>query len=86
MPRMVNGDRLFTHLTLKLFLPGNKKRIVRNLKPPQGMYINSTIIEAQLMAAAKEIDRKFPQHEYRLVPTGPASFNFVWVREKAANA
>jgi hypothetical protein len=86
MPRGINGERLYPSMTLKLFLPDNKKPFVRILRPPRGLYFNAELIEKQLLAAATEIEQKLPGQEYRLVPIGPAAFNFVCAGEKAATS
>lgn len=64
-------------IRVKFFQPGNKKYGQRVLHAPPGKVFTSDGIDAQLKRLADEIETKFPQWEYSLVPTGPNSFNFV---------
>lgn len=86
MPRAINGARLFSSMTLKLFLPEKKKPLVRVIRPPRGLYLDAEIIERQLLAAATELEQKVPNCEFRLVPIGPAAFTFVYAGKKEATS
>jgi hypothetical protein len=43
-------------------------------------------IDAQLAHTAEEIEKRWPDEEYRLVALGPNRFNFVHVGRKAEGA
>lgn len=70
------------HLQVRVFEPGNKKSVLKTLRPGPRRTFTEEGIDAQLKQIADNLEKYFPQHEFRLVPLGPDSFNFVWERER----
>lgn len=73
-------------LRVKIFAPGNKSSRLLILKAPAGTAWTEQGIENQLKHLAGQIETAWPVHEFRLVPTGKANFNFVWDRERTASS
>ena len=71
------SEQLWKLIRVKFFQPGNKKFGQRVLHASPGKAFTAKGIDEQLAHLADEIETKFPQWEYSLVPTGPNSFNFV---------
>jgi hypothetical protein len=66
------------NIRIKVFLPGNKRSIRKVFYSPPGQFWTAEGIQAQLEHTAKQIEQRHPGEDYRLVPLGPAEFNFVW--------
>ena len=78
--------KAFHNIRVRIFMPGNKRSIQKTFSAGPGRVWNAEGIEAQLMHTAGQIENFHPGHEYRLVPIGPAKFNFVWIGERQATA
>lgn len=74
-------NALFRNIRIRIFSPGNKRSTRKIFSPPAGKYFTAGGVNAQLGHTAAQIEKNFPGHEYKLVPLGPAEFNFVWIRE-----
>lgn len=74
---------LFTGVHITIFYPGNKrkKRIVHRPQPGMG-FVTDKGVDMVLVKTADQIDKAFPNEEYGMVQTGPASFNFVWRKSR----
>lgn len=73
---------LITSITVKIFTPHNTRAKKKILTPPQrGTGWNSSHIDQILHNIAEDLEKRYPGHEYRMVPIGPKSFNFIWVAE-----
>jgi hypothetical protein len=75
------GEPLYPKVKAKIFLPGNLKHVVKELRAPAGRGITADGIDKWLKEISDAIEKQFPGHEYRLVSLGANSFNFVWERQ-----
>jgi len=76
-----DGARLYKRMQIKIFPPAGKTRTFK-LRAPAGKWLTAETIEKQLEQAVEGIEKAFPRHEFRLVPIGPAAFNFVCAGER----
>jgi hypothetical protein len=69
------GNPLFEKLEVK-FIVGDtvKKRVMKAPAPP---YYTEENIQAQLELIADELEKKFPQVNWRMAELGPDRFNFI---------
>jgi hypothetical protein len=83
--RMISreGERLYKHMIVKVFLPGNNRAVIWRMNAPNGKGFTVDAMEAELVRVAERVEQHFPAHEHRLVPVGPCRFNFVWEKEKS---
>lgn len=65
------------NIRVRIFLPGNKKSQRQTITAPAGKEWNDSGIESCLERIADNIEKQFPQEEYKLVALGSAEFNFV---------
>jgi hypothetical protein len=80
--RSKSGEVLVKRIHVKVFLPQNRRRLVRHVCAPDGRGFSWHDINAQLRAISDQIEKEWPGEEYAMVPTGPDSYNFVWLRTK----
>jgi hypothetical protein len=78
--RTIHGEPLYKKAKAKIFLPGNQKHMVKEMRAPAGRGFKAEAIDKWLKDLSELIDKQFEGHEYRLVPLGETSFNFVWER------
>jgi hypothetical protein len=76
-----NGVRLHKRMQVKIFPPAGRTRTIK-LRAPAGKWITAEGIDQQLGQVAEGIEKAWPRHEFRMVPIGPAAFNFVCAGEK----
>ena len=76
-----DGARLYKRMQIKIFPPAGKTRTIQ-LRAPAGKWITAETIEKQLEQVVQGIEKAWPRHEFRLVPIGPAAFNFVCAGER----
>jgi len=79
--RSKDGETLYKKVKAKIFARGNQKHFVREWRAPAGKGINEDGVAKWLKSLADAIEKNWPGHEYRMAELGPASFNFIWVRE-----
>lgn len=73
-----NGERIYRRIDVKVFLPDGTFKRERLQAPPKSGFSPENIDKA-LTAVADNIERQFPQFDYRLVPLSAYQFNFVCV-------
>lgn len=73
-------------LRARIFQPENRASFTKFFIPPAGSLFSEAGLEAAVATVLADIKRKLPDHEYRAVKIGPASFNFVWVAKVASAA
>lgn len=83
--RSAEGQKLYKAVVFTVFTPGNKSSRRYKVTAPAGKGFHAEGIEEQVGTAIDKVERWFPGHEYRLVPTGPTDFSFIWVCEKPAD-
>lgn len=64
-------------VTVKVFHPGNKKFERQVLHAPPRRLFTGDGVNQILLRTINKIEEKFPSEDYRMVPIGPAAFNFV---------
>jgi len=70
---------LIRRLKIKIFHPpDNKSYKLLIINAGSGKYFHAVGIENELMRIASKIEEQFPEFEYRMVPTGTDSFNFIF--------
>jgi len=70
---------LIRRLKIKIFHPpDNKSYKLLIINAGSGKYFHAVGIENELMRIADSIESSFPEFEYRMVPTGTDSFNFIF--------
>lgn len=81
-----SGDRLYRKVTISVFSPDNKAVKRNRLYAGIKRGYTAENIETILRNAAEQVEKRFPQHEYSLVPVGPTEFNFVSLGRKRVAA
>lgn len=76
-----NGERLYKSLVIKVQQPGTSKMIKSLVRAESGRGMNSDYIEKVLVKIADDLEKKFPEVPFRLVPLGPTAFNFTIQQE-----
>jgi hypothetical protein len=71
---------------VKIFHPGNKRSRMRIFRAGAGKGYTAKGVDMVLASRADWIEKSLAGHEYKLVPIGPFSFNFVHVGERAEEA
>jgi hypothetical protein len=64
-------------IKIKVFAPGNKSKTVHVYEAGNGRAFYPQTVEHLLGRVCEEVDKAYPGEKYKLVPTGPASFNLV---------
>lgn len=69
---------LFTKISIRVFSEHNagSKLFTQHARP--GHAFTEEGIEEYLARVAGQVEKRFPNSEYDLVPLGQAHFNFVW--------
>lgn len=71
------GRTLHRRVEIKTLFPsGRVKRQVFRAGPKQGFHDGG--IDQILEQCAADLEKRFPQFEFRLVPRGPAAFSFIY--------
>jgi hypothetical protein len=73
-------------VNVKIFAPGNKKFERVQFAAPAGKALTESGVNNALMQAVEMVEKKYQNHEYKLVPIGKYDFNVVWVSEKKDDA
>lgn len=87
-PKSGTGERIHRRVIVKVFDAAGTMTAHRILRAKPGHGIGAEGIEGILFQVADELEAKYPDDDFRLVPIGEAQFNFVWrgKRGKAASA
>jgi hypothetical protein len=72
------GETLHKRLIVRVFSPENKASYLVQRVAPAGQGFTPSSITSMLDELGSRIEKKFPDHEYRLVELAPNRFNFVW--------
>lgn len=67
------------NIRVRIFLPGNKKAGRQTLTAPAGKAWNDDGVTSCLKRIADNVEKQFPNEEYKLVTLGVNEFNFVHV-------
>lgn len=70
-------DKVFKRLTVKVFLPGNKKARVQSYRAAKGKGYTEEGVSELLHVIAENVTNAYPGHEYGLVALAGDQFNFV---------
>jgi hypothetical protein len=64
-------------IEIKVFAPGNESKTVKVYSAGNGRAFYPQTFDHLLGRICEEVDKAYPGEKYKLVPVGPASFNFV---------
>jgi hypothetical protein len=77
------GDVLVSSLLIKVFNLGNNGHTLRILRPSAGRGWTSDGVDLILDKVAEDLDRRFPNEQFRLVELIGYQFNFVHAGPRA---
>jgi hypothetical protein len=79
------GERSYKIVRIKVFAPGNGEFEKEKFNAEPGCVFTGQGIDKLLDTVANAIEKRWPDHEYKLLEIGPATYNFVWVKAKDAS-
>lgn len=88
MKRFSGGKEVqaFKTINIRVFSEHNQGSNLFRYHARRGMAFSQDEIDGYLERVADQVEKRFPQFEYSLVPLGQAHFNFVWKGYRAAQA
>jgi hypothetical protein len=78
MKHFSERGRIYKSVKVKVFGIGNTTATTRVLRSSAGKGFSSEGVDEMLDAVAADLEHRFPDDEYSLVPLGETQFNFVW--------
>lgn len=78
------GELVFKLVIVRVFTPGNKDSFVMRHKARAGHVITQAAVDILLDRVTDQVDKRFPDDEFRFVDLGDAHFNFVWHAKREA--
>lgn len=73
------SERMFKSVAMKIFPVGAAKPITRTYRAGPRCRFTAAGVDKVIEEIADHLEANFPDQEFRLVPIGPAAFNFVGV-------
>ena len=70
------------NVRVRIFTPGNKRSWAKLISAPPRRVFKDEGIDEILQKVASDLEKRYPDEEFRLVPLGPREFNFVHVGER----
>jgi hypothetical protein len=70
-------------IRIKIFDPGNNKHKVYIFRAPNGRSFIEAGVEDILGKVVAEVEKMYPEHDYRMVQVGRADYNFLDCGHKA---
>ena len=72
------GEPIWKCIRIRIFNEENRGSTLRTLHAEPGKGFTEKTVDNILDQVAEDLERRFPVHEYSLVPLGQGHFNFVW--------
>jgi hypothetical protein len=73
-----DGKPLYKRIVCKIILPEGHKSFTHAFKCPAKKGYTEQGVEEQIILVAEWLEKKYIYWEFRLVPTGPNTFSFIY--------
>lgn len=79
------GEVSYRRISISVIAPDCSKRFRKVTEAPNGQSFTQQAVDELLAKTAENIEREFPEHDYRMVCVGKGQYNFVPTGRRAVN-